>query len=216
MSDMLLQQSSGSVKRLLGALGVSAGVTFGLFWVMQELVDFGDELNLQEPNKFRLVDLVQDIEDQKVQEVERTVERPPEVEAPPPEMDLPDIEIADPNAVSLAIGPVSTSADIGIAGANLGDFSDGDYLPLVRVQPQYPRRAQQRGVEGYIIVSLTVNEDGTVPPESIQIIEEDPKGYFGRAAAKAAAKFKYKPKVVNGTPQKVTGVTYKFTFELAQ
>ncbi len=216
MSDILLQQNASPVKRFIPALALSVGVTFGLFWVMQELVDFGDELNLNEANSFKLVDFVQDIEEQEIRQVERTVEKPPEVETPPPEIDLPDVEIADPNALDLSIGPASTGVQAGITTANLGEFTDGDYLPLVRVQPQYPRRAQQRGIEGYVIVELTVNEDGTVPPDSIIVIEEDPKGYFGRAAKKAAEKFKYKPKVVNGTPQKVTGVTYKFTFELAE
>jgi len=216
MSDLMLQQDSGALKRFLPALGVSVAVTFGLFYVMQELIDFGDDLRLEEANTFKLADFVQDIEEQQVQERSREIEKPPEVEAPPPELDLPDVEIADPNALDLSIGPANTNLNASLNTANLGEFTDGDYLPLVRVQPQYPRRAQQRGVEGYVIVELTVNEDGTVPPESILIIEEEPKGYFARAAKKAAEKFKYKPKVVNGTPQKVTGVTYKFSFNLAQ
>lgn len=200
--------------RVIPAFGISVLVTFTLFYFMQSLVAFKDEVNLADENDFRFVDIVQDIEEQEVREIERQVEKPPEVEAPPPELDVPDVQVADPDAVSLQVAPVSSNLSAGITAAGIGDFTDGDYLPLVRVQPQYPRRAAQRGIEGYVIVELTVNEDGTVPPDSIIVIEEDPKGYFGRSAIRAAQKFKYKPKVVNGIGQKVTGVQYKFTFEL--
>ena len=34
-------------------------------------------------------------------------------------------------------------------------------MPLFVVQPQYPRRAQERGREGYAIISFTITEQGT-------------------------------------------------------
>jgi len=46
------------------------------------------------------------------------------------------------------------------------------------------------------------------------IIESKPPGIFDRAALQAAAKFKYKPKVVNGEPIDVAGVQNRITFEL--
>lgn len=97
-------------------------------------------------------------------------------------------------------------------GPQLGGPSDGDYLPLVRIQPQYPRRAAERGIEGYVVVELTVTPQGTT--QDVQVIEADPQGYFERAATRAAEKFKYKPKVVNGQPVSVQGVQYVFTFRL--
>ncbi len=200
--------------RLGSAVAVSIGVTFVLFYVMQMLVTF-DEVNVEEEKQFRFVDVVEDIQEQPPQRREREVEKPPEVEAPPPEMDVPQVDVQGPDKMNVGISRASLNAGVDMGGIDLGPSQDGDYLPLVRVQPQYPRRAQERGVEGYVIVELTVNADGTVPPESILILEEDPKGYFGRAARKAAAKFKYKPKVVNGKPMPVTGVRYRFSFDLA-
>ena len=41
-----------------------------------------------------------------------------------------------------------------------------------------------------------------------------PKGIFERASIKAALKFKYKPRVVDGEPIEVAGVQNKFTYEL--
>ncbi|MFC4348917.1 energy transducer TonB [Kordiimonas lipolytica] len=203
------------IARFVTALIAASGVTFGLFYVMQALVDFGQEVNLEEQTRVRFVDVVEDIEEQPPQRMERKVEKPPEVEAPPPEIEAPQVDVQGPNKMNLAIGRANSGAGVDLGSIDLGPSQDGDYLPLVRVQPQYPRRAQERGIEGYVIVELTVNEDGTVPADSIIIIEADPKGYFERAATKAAQKFKYKPKVVNGQPQKVTGVKYRFSFDLA-
>lgn len=214
--EELLYVSGGSSPAAYGgALAAGAIVVFGLFWVMQALVAFGDEVNLGEENTFRFVDVIEDIQDQPPQVKERKVEKPPEVEAPPPEIETEQVQLEGPDTLGLAIGPANSGSGVDLGGIDLGPSQDGDYLPLVRVNPTYPRRAQERGVEGYVIVELTVNEDGTVPPDSIIIIEADPKGYFERAAKKAAAKFKYKPKVVNGQPQKVNGVRYQFSFNLA-
>ncbi|WP_286830279.1 MULTISPECIES: energy transducer TonB [Kordiimonas] len=203
------------IARLATAFFAASGVTFGLFFLMQALVNFDQDVNIDDSKRLRFVSVVEDIDEQPPQRMERKVEKPPEVEAPPPEMETPQVDLQGPNKMNLAIGRANSGAGVDLGSIDLGPSQDGDYLPLVRVQPQYPRRAQERGIEGYVIVELTVNEDGTVPPESIIIIDADPKGYFERAATKAAEKFKYKPKVVNGQPQKVTGVKYRFSFDLA-
>lgn len=203
------------ITRVISSVLAASAVTFGLFFLMNSLVAFNEDVNLNEDKQLRFVDVVEDIDEQPPQRMERKVEKPPEVEAPPPEMETPQVEIEGPNKINLSIGRANSGSGVDLGSIDLGPSQDGDYLPLVRVQPQYPRRAQERGIEGYVIVELTVAEDGTVPPDSIVIIEAEPQGYFERAAAKAAEKFKYKPKVVNGKPQKVTGVKYRFSFDLA-
>jgi protein TonB len=203
------------ITRVISSVLAASAVTFGLFFLMNSLVAFNEDVNLNEDKQLRFIDVVEDIDEQPPQRMERKVEKPPEVEAPPPEMETPQVEIEGPNKMNLSIGRANSGAGVDLGSIDLGPSQDGDYLPLVRVQPQYPRRAQERGIEGYVIVELTVAEDGTVPPDSIVIIEAEPQGYFERAASKAAEKFKYKPKVVNGKPQKVTGVKYRFSFDLA-
>ncbi|WCL54982.1 TonB family protein [Gimibacter soli] len=202
------------ITRVASSLVIATGVTFALFFLMQGLVSFRDDVNLGEEKQLRFIDVVEDIPDQPPQRMERKVEKPPEVEKAPEQMTT-EVQTSGPNTLNVGIGKSSLGAGVDLGSIDLGPSSDGDYLPLVRVQPQYPRRAQERGVEGYVIVELTVNEDGTVPEESIVIIEAEPKGYFETAAKKAAVKFKYKPKVVNGKAQQVTGVKYRFTFDLA-
>lgn len=202
------------IARVATSMAAASGVTFGLFLVMNFLVAGDGEVILDENQRARFVDVVQDIEEQPPQRLEREVEKPPEVEAPPPEIDTPQLDVQGPDKLNLSIGRANAGAGVDLGSIDLGPSSDGDYLPLVRVQPQYPRRAAERGIEGYAIVELTVAEDGSVPKDSIIVIEAEPKGYFEREAIKAAAKFKYKPKVVNGKGQEVTGVRYRFSFNL--
>ena len=102
---------------------------------------------------------------------------------------------------------------------------DGEYIPLFKVQPIYPRRAQERGIEGKAIVSFTITELGTV--ENVKNLEGycgDPQRpeeemrpctIFNSASATAASQFKYRPKIVDGKATIVEGVTHMFTFMMA-
>ena len=45
--------------------------------------------------------------------------------------------------------------------------------------------------------------------------EDKPNSVFDSAAIKAALKFKYKPKVIDGVPVETANVPHKLTFELA-
>ena len=47
-------------------------------------------------------------------------------------------------------------------------------------------------------------------------VDCQPSGVFESASVKAAEKFKYKPRVVDGEPIEVAGVQNKFTYELEQ
>jgi hypothetical protein len=37
---------------------------------------------------------------------------------------------------------------------------DGEYLPIVKVAPIYPRRAQTRGISGLLYCGIHRNQDG--------------------------------------------------------
>ena len=92
---------------------------------------------------------------------------------------------------------------------------DDDYIPLYVPQPQYPRRAQTRGKEGYAVVEITITTTGGVRDPIL--VEEYPEGWgFGRAGLKAAMKLKYKPRVTDGVGQEVPNVLYKFSFAMAK
>lgn len=61
--------------------------------------------------------------------------------------------------------------------------------PLQRNQPQYPRRALDRKIEGYVIVQFDVNAQGA--PENIKIIEAKPKNLFDKETIQAIKTWRY-------------------------
>ena len=197
--------------RLIPAIFGGVLVTFGLLFLMQVLIATGKQAVTEEVQG-RLIDFVRVERDETVQRKERKPEKPPAPEAPPPDAPQPKFDNVSADADSVSIAPVSVSADVNI-GSSFG-FSavDGDYLPIVKVAPIYPRRAQDRGIEGYVVVEFTVNKAGAVIDPVV--VEADPPGYFERAALAAVVKFKYKPRVVDGSPIDTPGVQNIIRFEL--
>lgn len=186
-------------------------ITFGLVFVMFKLIDSGNK-DMDEEKAIKIPDFLH-VERELTENVKKTeVEKPDEPETPPPDIPEDQIEFEVPdNAVSMAAPKVSTSLS-----ASLGTFArDSDYIPVYVPQPQYPRRAQSRGKEGYAVIEVIITTTGGV--RDPKLLEEDPEGWgFGRAAMKAALKLKYNPRVVDGVGQEVPGVLYKFTFNMAK
>jgi len=200
-----------NIARYSTALLGAALVTFGLFFLMQLLISTGEKAINDKFEGYK-VEIGEVQRPDEVQTKDRKPEKPQEPEAPPEAPDIPEVDTSKPNQgtdMSFAMGKVGVNVG-GMGG--FGAPSDGDYLPIVRVQPQYPRRAAERGIEGYAIVELTVTAAGTTT--DIRVVEAQPEGIFDRAAIRAAEKFKYKPKMVNGKSVPVAGVLYQFTFEL--
>jgi len=92
--------------------------------------------------------------------------------------------------------------------------SDRDVIPLVRINPDYPPRAQTRGIEGYVIVQFTITPTGTV--KDATVVEAKPEGMFDDAALKAIARWRYNPKVEGGVAVERVGVRTRLTFQLEQ
>ena len=92
--------------------------------------------------------------------------------------------------------------------------TDGDFLPLVAIAPQYPTRAAQRGIEGWVLVAFTVNGESNVIEDSISVVDAEPASIFDRSAIRATERFKFQPRVINGEVVHVPGVQYLFRYAL--
>ena len=190
-------------------IGLGAVVTFVLFLLMQSLIK-SDKSPFQDVIVGKIVDFVRVEEDIAIETKQRKPEPPPPPDEEPPHMPKPEFEASDV-AQGIDIGAVNVEVDLNVGGTG-GFTSDGEYLPIVKVAPVYPRRAQTRGIEGFVLLEFVVTKTGAV--RDPRIIESQPPGIFDRAALSAALKFKYKPKVVNGEPIDVAGVRNRITFEL--
>ncbi len=91
---------------------------------------------------------------------------------------------------------------------------DGEILPTKADPPQYPTRAAQEGIEGWVLVDFTINEDGLIAENSVKVIDAEPQEIFDRAATRAAARFEFEPPRRNGKPVDIEGVQYVFRFNL--
>lgn len=63
--------------------------------------------------------------------------------------------------------------------------------PVSRNQPEYPRRALDMRLEGYVVVLYDVNDNGRI--ENIRIIESKPNNIFDRSVINAMRMWKYQP-----------------------
>ena len=189
------------------ALGMLA--TFALFLLMQALIK-SDKSPFDEGVSGKIVDFIRVEEDMAIEVKQRKPKPPPPPDEPPPQMPQPTFDATNVSQ-GVDIGAVDIQVDVNVDGGG-GFSSDGEYLPIVKVAPIYPRRAQTRGIEGYVLLEFVVTRTGAV--RDPVVIESKPPGIFDRAAIAAALKFKYKPKVVNGEPIDVAGVKNRITFEL--
>ena len=208
------------MRRIVPAFVAGSAVTFGLFFLMQALIASGQSAMTQNPGG-RVVDFVRVEREETLERRRSKPQRPSNPEAPPPDAPQPSLDqIADlggPAGPGLGGTPVamgSVDMDIGAGFGVAAGTADGDYLPIVKVAPIYPFRALERGVEGYVILEFTVTATGSV--EDARVIECEPSTIFNRAAIKAALKFKYKPRIIDGVAIEVRGVLHKLTFLLEE
>ena len=199
---------NGILRVLVGAL-VAVPVAFGLFLLMQSLID--REYTQEEISSRKIADIVVPERDIEVNTKEVKPEKVEDPEEPPPELEPLELDFD----TDLDVANMAPSAGVQVQISSSGMSSgDGEYLPIVKVAPIYPRRAQTRGITGYCIVEYTVTKSGSI--RDPQPVDCQPAGVFERASVKAAEKFKYKPRVVDGEPIEVAGVQNKFTYELEQ
>ena len=194
---------------LIGAL-LALPVAGGLFFIMQYLIATADP-KIDDAKQRKLADILMPEREIETNLKEQKPDKVEDPEEPPPDLDTPDVDM-DVDVEVLNVAPTA-QVDVSIESSGMSS-GDGEYLPIVKVAPIYPRRAQTRGITGYCIVEYTVTASGAI--RDPKAVDCQPAGVFDAASVKAATKFKYKPRVVDGVAIEVGGVQNKFTYELEQ
>jgi len=202
----------GSIIRLIGGIPIAAIVTVGLFLLMTRLIfteGAPPETNEDELS-FSINDEVQDIS---ARRRDTTIEDVQQVEPPPPPPQI-DRQRAEQPTEGLAtvMGAIPDFAAPQLNSESVSfSVSDRDAQPLVRIEPQYPMRAQERGLSGTCGVRFDVTADGT--PTNIRILTCS-SSLFERAVERAVERWRYRPKVENGVPVSRVNVETSFVFRM--
>ena len=212
-----LYNKAFNANKYAAGIGLSVVITTALFFVMVVLISLGDS-GMKEDTSVKLADVV--MPERQIDTFLSEVEKPDKPEEQPEDIAQPELDLQPLAGIDVSIAKPKANFK---AGGSF--FRDGEYIPLFKVQPIYPRRAQERGTQGFAIVSFTITDSGSV--ENAKTIEGycgDPTGpeselrpctMFNSASARAALKLKYKPKIVDGKATSVSDVLHRFTFIMA-
>lgn len=107
------------------------------------------------------------------------------------EVDLPAFNLAGLDNIDKSLLG-DTSGDIAMTSEMV------DTPPRVRQRSNldYPPRARNKEIEGYVVLSLLINEQGLV--SSVKVIESSPQGIFEEAAKQSVQRWLFDPARYNG------------------
>ena len=196
------------IQRYTSSFFLGLLITFSLLWVMQVLISTGKKALTDEVD-FKLGDFILVKQDEITNLDEDEPEPPPEVDEVPetPEQSLDNMD----TSMAVNISGANARIDLNFGQSGRIGMGDGDFLPIVKVAPIYPRRAQTRGLDGQCLIEFTVTETGSVKDA---FTVDCTSRLFERASINAALKFKYKPRITDGVAVEVKGVQHIITFEI--
>jgi len=197
--------------RYLSALLIGIGITLILFFIMQALIDSGDQ-QYRSDSDGQIMEFVRIKDDESLSFKDRRKPKkpePPKEPPPPPKMIVEKQAKPTMNKIKIEIPNIDLPTIAG-GGPFLGNWAgnplaEGDVLPIVRIDPQWPREALVEGIEGYVIVEVLIASDGSV--RSAVVVESEPRRMFDRNVIRAVLKWKFKPRVDGGVAVKQRGIT---------
>ncbi len=197
------------ISRYFVSFNFAALITFGLFFAMQMLISNGEIVITDKRERISVqLDGVRELEPVK-KGIEPPVRR--EEYVAPPEQKITMVLPGQPNVGPIPLGPAPKVSAPVIGDGPSAFNSEGDFIAILRPTPQYPVKLAEQGIEGYVRVRYTVTETGATA--NVVVISSSHKG-FERSALKAAQKFKFKPRVEDGTAKAVENVYSTLEYKL--
>lgn len=201
-------------QRLLKAGAMGLGISLALFYLMSQLISGGKALTKSDDDQ-NFIEFVRVKRQSTVQERKRQLpKKPPEPKKPPPPQKL-AVAADQPSKPQMKMNLPKLSTSLKGNGPYLGPGGGGGgtgVTPIVRIEPQYPRKAAMQGIQGWVQLSFDITTLGTV--ENVKILAAQPKRIFNMAAKRALLKWKYKPRMEDGKPMGQKGEKVQLDFKL--
>ena len=143
-----------NANRYAAGIGFSSLITLALFFIMVILISLGDS-GLKEDKSVKLADVV--MPEREIDTFMTEVDKPDKPDEQPEDIVQPELDLAPLTGIDVSIAKPKANFN---AGGSF--FRDGEYIPLFKVVPIYPRRAQERGTMGYALVEFTITDTGSV------------------------------------------------------
>lgn len=206
--------------RFFVSVGAGLAVALLLFLFMHFLIS-GDRGLDNAGDQGAVVDFIRVKEDEMTRLKERVPPRkppPPKKPPPPPKLKVNDTSKPLPTRLDMETPRINVPVSTG-DGPYIGQWSaedpaaEGDVIPIVRIDPQWPREALLEGKEGWVLVEFTILKDGSVADP--RVVEAEPRRLFDRNTIRAILKWKFKPRIVDGQPVE-RRATQRIDFNLDQ
>ena len=94
--------------------------------------------------------------------------------------------------------PAGRQGDAAGRAGGGGQGTDSEARPLVRVEPDYPRKAARAGQEGWVKLAFTITPSGSV--KDVVVVDSQPRRVFERSARRALEQWRFQPQLLNGQP----------------
>ncbi|KGY12262.1 energy transducer TonB [Vibrio tubiashii] len=203
--------------RFLIATPIALSCAVAIFSLMAWMVDIGHR-RAPEPSEALSFNMVMVENEQDVQRRQRSVPEQPQAPEVPEQMPTSQAnpKLSQLSPMSQPMLGLNTAIDgLAISAPSFGDFGvNQQAMPLYRVEPRYPAKALKRGAEGYVVMKFTI--DPTGKPVDIEVVEANPRRMFEREAIRALKKWKYQPKVVDGSAIAQFGQSVRLEFKIAK
>lgn len=186
------------------AFSFSGAVLFSLLFLfgLKSSIDV-QQHNISHDDNLRFIDFVRLKKSDPLKKKERIKPKKKKPKKPPKK---PKISIPKPKTSKVSpkpLRPLNLNLSLQLtAGTALGDalvsgFGDraisSNVIPLVRINPVYPKRAKSMKKEGYVKMEFTITELGTVT--DVTVVDAQPPTLFDTAAKRALLKWKFKAKL---------------------
>ena len=181
------------------------GVALALFLLMHTLISGDANKNRERDESVRL-DFIQ-VDQDEIENIRKRTPppkpEPPKKPPPPPKLTVDSTDRPQQPMPDMQMPRIDLGIGAG-SGPYLGNWSagdsnaEGDVIPIVRIEPQFPREALVKGIEGWVVVEFTIEPDGTVSDP--RVVDSNPRRLFDRNAVRAIYKWKFKPRIVDGQP----------------